>query len=377
MRDSGSCNKIEFSFIERFLACQKKGVKFEEEEAELFSKSWEKSRDTTARLFNIVQSMPPHDTKKTVSLNEARNFIVAMSKPMGEAVELILMNLKRVGVTKDLCKYDDDRIGQFQEILHFKGYERVITKLDHPITVCADEKCKEYQCVGKSRERQTIYKTVCHDHCHLKGVPIETTNNEKLYGCAAMSKGKCKHCQHNYKLHMHMTYTTTIREKTFLSDEIQEEINKITDMKGKKEALIRELEKQIKENEEEREYIYECASHFGAFLKQNALIPYNDSFGDYLDMLIKEEETKEIEIRDDERIKKLKKDKGSYEEQKKAIIEQTSSPTNSEGTQEIKTKNIYEMKDKLCSLKHNGDTLKKALGTVNFSKSLYLGYDIM
>ena len=283
---------------------------------------------------------------------------------MGEAVELIQMNLKRVGITKELCKYDDDRIGKFQEILHFKGYERVITELDHPMTVCADENCKEYQYVGKSRERQTIYKTVCHDHCKLKGVPIETTNNEQLYRCTAMAKGKCKNCQHDYKLHMHMTYTTTIREKTFLSDDVQEKINKITDVKGKKEALIRELEKQIKENEEERDFIYTCASHFGAFLKRNAIIPYNDAFSDYLDMLIKEEQEKEKEIRDDKRIKQLKKDKVSYEEQKKAIIEQTSSPTHSIGTHEIQTKNIYEMKDQLCALKHNGDTLKKALGTV-------------
>ena len=321
--------------------------------------------------------MPPHETKKTLSLNEARNFIVAMSKPMGEAVELIEMNVKKVKVTKDLCKHDDVQIGKFQEVLHFKGYERVVTNLDYPITVCADEKCKEYQYVGKTFERQTIYKTVCHPHCYLEGVPIETTNNERLYGCLAMNKGICKNCQHNYKLHMHMTYTTTIREKTFLSDDIQKKINKITDVKGKKEALIRELEEQIRENKKERKYIYKCASHFGAFLKQNALIPYNDSFSDYLDILIKEEEAKETEIRDDERIEKLKKDKDSYEEQKKAIIEQTLSPTRGEGTQEIQIKNIYEMKDNLCSLKHNGDTLKKALGTVNFSKSLYLGYVIM
>ena len=319
--------------------------------------------------------MPPHETKKILSLNKARNLIVAMSKPMGEAVELIQMNLKRLGITEELCKNDDDRIGKFQEILHFKGYERVVTKLDYPITVCADEKCKEYQYVGKSRERQIIYKTVCHDHCKVKGVPIETTNNQQLYRCTAMVDGNCTNCQHNYKLHMHMTYTTTIREKTFLSDNVQEEINKITEMKGKKEALTRELEKQMKENVRERDFIYTCASYFGAFLKQNAIIPYNDAFSDYLDMLINEEENKENEIRDDERIKQLRKDKVSYE-QKKVIIEQTLKEL-SKGTHEIQTKKIYEMKVMLCALKHSGKTLKTALGTVNFSKSLYLGYVIM
>ena len=320
--------------------------------------------------------MTPHETKKTLSLNEARNFIIAMSKPMGEAVQLIEMNLKKVELTEKLVKQDNDEIEKFQERLHFTGYERDITELEYPRTVCAHEDCKDYEYVGQSRERQTIYKTECHPHCYLKGVPIETTNNEQLYRCSAMDNGNCKNCHHNYKLHMHMTYTTTLRETTFLSPKIQAEIKQKTSVKEQKEALIRELEKQIKENKEEREFIYKCASHFGAFLKQNALIPYNDSFSDYLDMLIKEEEAKEKVIRDDKRIEQLRQDKVSYEGEKKAIIKQTSSSTEGEGNV-IQIQKIYKMKNKLCALTHNGKTLKKALGTVNFSKSLYLGYVIM
>ena len=241
--------------------------------------------------------MTPHETKKTLSLNEARNFIIAMSKPMGEAVQLIEMNLKKVELTKKLVKQDNDEIEKFQERLHFTGYERDITDLEYPRTVCAHEDCKDYEYVGQSRERH--------------------------------------------------------------SSKIQAEIKQKTSVKEQKEALIRELEKQIKENKQEREIIYKCASHFGAFLKQNALIPYNDSFSDYLDMLIKEEEAKEKVIRDDKRIEQLKKDKVSYEEQKKAIIKQTSSSTESEGNVTL-IKMIYEMKEQLFSLKHNGDTLLRA-----------------
>ena len=298
--------------------------------------------------------MPP------LSLNKATKFIVGMSKPMGEAVELIAMNLRMITVIIQLIKQDDDRIEKLRERLHFKGYELVRNQLDYPMTVCAHENCKEYQYVGMTRERQTNYKTVCHDHCTVQGVPVETTNNEQLKGCLAIDKssGTCVKCQHNYKDHMHVTYTTTFKEKTFLSDEVLAEINKVTDVKGKKEALIRELEKQIKENKEEREIIYTCASHFGAFLKQNATI-YNDIFSEFLDTLIKEEEAKEKEIRDDERIEQLKKDKVSYEERKKAIVEQISSSTKSEGNVNL-IKMIYEMKEQLCSLKHNGDTLLRA-----------------
>ena len=250
--------------------------------------------------------MTPHETKKTLSLNEARNFIIAMSKPMGEAVQLIEMNLKKVESTKKLVKQDNDEIEKFQERFHFTGYERDITDLEYPRTVCAHEDCKDYEYVGQSRERH--------------------------------------------------------------SSKIQAEIKQKTSVKEQKEALIRELEKRIKENKEEREFIYKCASHFGAFLKQNAMIPYNDSFSDYLDMLIKEEEAKEKMIRDDIGIKQLKDDKIAYEEMKKTIIKQISSPAHSDGMV-IQIDMLYKMKDQLCSLKHNGKALKQALGTVHFSKS--------
>ena len=162
-----------------------------------------------------------------------------------------------------------------------------------------------------------------------------------------------------------MTYTTSLVQKTFLSDDIQKEINNKANVKDKKQKLIEVLEKRIEEYKKEKEVLYRCASHFGAFLKQNAMIPYNDSFSDYLDMLIKVEQTNEDGDKD--RIAQLIKDKQTYEMKKQTIIEQTSNPAHSE-EKEIQIEKIYEMRNQLCSLKHNGEDLKEALGTLNFSK---------
>lgn len=203
----------------RFLACHKSGIRFTSEDVELYSKSWVKSCDTTCKLFDLVKNMKPHDTKKTLSLNEARNCIIAMSKPMGQAVQLIEINLKKIKDVKDQCKVYDADIRSFQAELHFKAMELEITQLDYPMTVCAAESCKTYVNIGKSRERNTIYEQVCHDHCYLSGVPVETTNNEQLRGCAAMSDGNYNHCSHDYRVHMHLTYTTNLVEREFLSDE--------------------------------------------------------------------------------------------------------------------------------------------------------------
>lgn len=48
--------------------------------------------------------MKPHETKKTLSLNEARNCVIAMSKLMGQAVQLIEFNLKKMNDVKNQCK---------------------------------------------------------------------------------------------------------------------------------------------------------------------------------------------------------------------------------------------------------------------------------
>lgn len=76
---------------------------------------------------------------------------------MGEAVQLIEMNLKNIKDVKDQCKIYDADIRRFQAELKFKGFERKMCQLDYPMTVCAGDKCKRYVNVGKSRERETIY----------------------------------------------------------------------------------------------------------------------------------------------------------------------------------------------------------------------------
>ena len=311
--------------------------------------------------------MRPHETKKTVSVNEARNFIVAMSKPMGEAVDLIYRNSKEIEKNENLCRASDDEIQKFQERLHFKGFERKKNVLPYPITVCTHQDCRQYKLIGKSMQQETIFSQVCHDHCYLEGIPIETTNNPRLYHCGVMAKGRCRvrDCKHDYRDHMHMTYTTSLVEATFLSDAVQKEINDLASVKDKKEKFIAELEKSSKEFEEEKEALYRCASHFGAFLKKNAMIPYNDSFSGYLNMLIEVEQNQQDGDKD--KINQLMEDKRTYEMKKKAIIEQKSSPAHSEEN-DIQIEKIYEMRNQLCSLKHNGKDLKETLGTINFSR---------
>lgn len=71
---------------------------------------------------------------------------------------------------------------------------------------------------------------------------------------------------------MHMTYTADLVEKEFLSKKVQDLIRQKADVKSQKEAFILELETHKKELEKEKETIYDSASFFGVFLKENAMI---------------------------------------------------------------------------------------------------------
>ncbi len=293
---------------------------------------------------------------------------------MGQAVELIQINLKKINSVKDQCEVFAGDIKSFQAKLKFNAFELEMKQLDHPVTVCAAEECKNYVNIGKSRERNTVYNQICHDHCRVSGVPVETTNNQQLRRCAAMHKldGNCTKCGHNYTLHMHITYTTTIVEKEFLSDDVQKIIKEKSDSKSQQEEFIAELERSIKELKEEKKFIFECASYFGVFLKENALIAYNDSFSEYLDMLVREEEVKDKEIRDEKKIKQLKNDKQTYETKKNVIMQSIASGSYDKN-KVIPIDKIYEMRGKLCSLKHNGRTMKEALGILHLDRSHFIG----
>ena len=347
--------------LHRFLACSKKGIKFTSKEVNLYSESWDLSREITSKLFQRVMEMKPHDTKEMLSLNEARNYIIALSKPMGEAFELITMNLKRIGDETKKCKAFDSDINTFRAQLKFKGFDLIVEPLDYPMTVCAAHTCKTYANVGEDNVKRTIYSQICHDHCFLSGVSVETINNEKLINCKAMVDGNCNHCSHSYRDHMHITYRTTLVAKEFLSKQSQRNIMEKEDMKSRKKAFIAVLKSHSKEYQREKDYIYECASFFAIVLQKNAMIPYNDSFEAYVEMLIKDEEAKKEGMRDDQKIRKFKEEKQLYKV-KKEVIQGIISSSSEEN---FKTKHVEEittMKEKLCSLKHNGRILREALG---------------
>ena len=90
------------------------------------------------------------------------------------------------------------------------------------------------------------------------------------------------------------------------------------------------------------------------FLKKNAIVPYNDTFVDYMDMLVYEEQSKDHRHRDQKKIEQLQKDKSTYL-QKKNVLEETINYGCGYNEYIITPEEIIKFKQKLMKLKHNGE----------------------
>ncbi|XP_063961104.1 uncharacterized protein LOC135155559 [Lytechinus pictus] len=355
----------------RFLACIKNGITFGEAEIATYSSSWDKSVEETHRLLQYVEcQLKPHRVRDTVGMNEARRIIIAMSKPLAEVANTINHNIDAARETKAKIALADNEISSLRADLKFKGYDIEREEVGYPKTVCAAPECVTYMPVGRSKVHNTVYKTVCHSHCLLKGVPIETTGNPKLAECWAMTDEYCRECKHNYKQHMHLTYEIVITEKEFLSSKVQHQINKIRDTKSRRQAMVDEINKKVKELKEEQEIIMETGAKFGSFLRANALITYNDAVDEYLEMCIKQEKAKPVRFQKEGVLQNLETTKREYNKRREIL----DSAITDGASENIKTaQQVKELQEELFKLTHFGPKLEEffdEISVMHTSKTL-------
>ena len=143
----------------RLLACLNNGIEFDRRKMEAYTESWTFASEMTHQMFDQIRSLPPHDTRKTVSMNEARNIVIKLSKPMAEILDVVEKTKKEGELTRALITNADNDIKEFERSLHFKGFSLETTSLDYPMTVCTHQKCVQHVQVGESRHQNTVYVT--------------------------------------------------------------------------------------------------------------------------------------------------------------------------------------------------------------------------
>ena len=96
----------------------------------------------------------------------------------------------------------------------------------------------------------------------------------------------CQICGHSYKEHMHLTYDLVRVPLEKLNEEVNQKLNANRGEKKTKESRIEIIDNQIQKMKEEKTKLFETSAKFGSFLKQNAILPYNDVILEYFKISI-------------------------------------------------------------------------------------------
>ena len=347
----------------RFLACIKQGINFPEEDFEVFSSSWTRAVKEKDRMFEHIESLKPHGVCNTLSMNDARRIIVAMSRPLAEMSVAIQKNIKEAKEAEEKARLAGSEAVKLGQELHVDGVDLEFNELGYPRTVCTHANCIEYIAAGRDNVQQVNYKQHCHPHCYLSGVPTETVGDSRLQSCAAMSNNSCVECGHSYNMHMHRTYDLVTVKRSFISPEVQRKINEKKGAESKMEATVAELKNLVKEFEDEQKEVHRISATYGAFLKDVAIIAYNDALGDYLEMNIHQENEKDPRIRDKDLVDRLQKSKQDYEEEKALIVNAMKRSGAASGSG-FTPDQIARLQKDLFKMKHFGASLKRIFDNI-------------
>ena len=341
----------------RCLACVKNGMQFSQEEFDTYGKSWDKSVEETRRLFQYINfELEPHRVRDTISLNEARRFIVALSKPLAEVAKTIDYSVQAAEDAKEMIRSKENDIEMLTRKMTCTAYDIEHIDLEYPRLVCVHPSCVTYVPVGTGRVQHTIYRQTCQDPADISTFAALT---RRLFG------NMCQKCNHSYQSHIQVTYDTRVVKKEFLSPEAQEAIREKGSMMAKQEVAKQEIDKKIAELKKEEEHIMQTAVKFGSFLKESALIAYNDAMGDYIDMCINQEEKKSIELKNDTILAKLKEMKNKYQHEQEILVDAISRGT----CDNINTEQVTKLQAELVRLKHFGPTLKRLFRDISITHS--------
>jgi GTPase SAR1 family protein len=347
----------------RFLAAIKKGILYTETDEQNFAGSWKKSVNESLRLIEYLVTRPPHAVKDTLSLNNSRNIVVLLSKPLAEIRQLIQTNIKLIKEQQNEIANSNQTIEELKDQLYIPQIDLEPVTLGYPRTVCASIGCVRSLRIDQTNISKIDYITHCHPHCYdLDGVTCNQVVNPALRRCQVMNPdGNCSNCGCKWDKHMHITYENKQVTKKIIDQNVVLQISKKKSDQETKIAIIEDYQRRVNQLQIEQHTINEISLKFAQFLRQNAIAAFNDAYADYLDHFIIEEKIKKSadpsRYDDDEIFKGLEATKRSYLEQIEVI--RKAIENNDPSTPTISTNDIVKLEQQLYNLPINGHTLKK------------------
>ncbi|XP_056639606.1 uncharacterized protein LOC130447025 [Diorhabda sublineata] len=347
----------------RYLAAIKGGIKISSEIKQRNKDSWEKSAEQCWNMIKYIvgekdkKPLKPHFVKSTNAINEARRMINQLSQPLAEIMQLIQHNMEVLSRHRELLSEDNASLEEMRSKLYLPVITLDVTQLDHPATVCTAKKCAEVITVaGKNCWN---YKQRCHPHCYLTNVGKEQLGDPNLISCTAMNgTTTCCQCFCDYRVHMHVYYTTETVENQEKDENMQMKIASRSEVIENKWRLIRNIEQRQKELEEEHKIIVEICAKFAHFLQNNAITPFSDSYKEYIEYLIDREKSLGT-VCNKETVKHLELLLVQYSEIKNRFDEALKMTKTIGRDELVSAKEINDSVQILYKLKHNGQKIRE------------------
>ncbi|XP_035715381.1 uncharacterized protein LOC110859490 [Folsomia candida] len=353
----------------RFLYATKNGIKFTPDERRNYVASWEKSVEEIDRLLARAKSCPPHSVQSTISLNTARQTILALGSPMAEVTRNIQLNIVMKQAHVELLKNSKASKDEISQQLIQKVYETRMRNLNEPRTVCTASSCVEYVDVKGIKECK--YKSHCHTNCgtgkekHFKIANI--VGHKNLKKCSAFnSDGMCKRCSCSWQVHMKITYETFIVEKEVHNVEKHLELQNQENSIEIVEQYVNSFGIYIDDLRQEQEEITKASIEFAKFLRVNAITPFNNAMDAYMEHFIREEWNKMASPGggNPKVYEGLQKMQANYRDQMKilevAMQQKCSGPP-------LTSPELDQLIKNLCKMKHSGRMLRQMMETSQIS----------
>uniref|UniRef100_A0AC35GU78 G domain-containing protein n=1 Tax=Panagrolaimus sp. PS1159 TaxID=55785 RepID=A0AC35GU78_9BILA len=342
----------------KFVCAFHDGFEFTEADMLNFAGSWKLSAEETHRFLDFAAASNPHSVDKTLSVNQARGIILQLAKPLADINDLIETNIKVYNDRKLEIENTAATIDDLKNKLLIPQVGIQTEELDYPMTVCTGSKCIETQSIPNSEQLQTIYSQICHDHCQLDNVDPERFPEPHLQQCWAMQGGQtCSQCQCNWSTHMHIRFKQVKTNDNVEDPNIRNAIQTNEDARITKQKMIETCEQTVEEYKHEQKIIMDASIRFAVFLKQNAIMAYNDVFEKYVEKSIEEEEKCIRAGGDNTKLNNLKRCLDEYRQERAAIEHAIQSGGNA--PQQITTDDVKNMKTELFALPHFGAKLKE------------------
>ncbi|CAF3545228.1 unnamed protein product [Rotaria sp. Silwood1] len=332
----------------RYLALRRNGIQLNNEQILSYQRSWDHSVKEYSNLMSRIVTCPLHAVSNALSLNEAEQLIRKLTRPIAETTRLIQQDIQLAQQHKENVLKNPQIASQ-----GIPQNQVTIRRLDHPRTVCTNEKCCRSITVNNQTKIEYISK--CHEECYLKGVVQETINDPRMRECEIMHyhTGMCRKCGCSWKKHQHITY------------EYETQLTCLN-----KSSSLSDIDQRLRDLRFEKTEIENVYKKLAKFLHANAILPINDDILEYLRHFIREEQMKKNSGgQNNDIIHNLEQIMRNYEEEINLFREAIKNDTDPSNRKDVlKPNEIFPLVGTLYRLPINGSQIREQVDELKLNQ---------